>query len=148
MRVLAATLGLGAALLLAGCGTGAVAGKGDVNHGRKLFIEGPKGNPGGACKTCHTLGDAGASGKIGPNLDTTFRFARYAANKGDRFCESTIQNVVLDQIKFPSGNNLEPQYVMPANIFKGQDAIDVAAYVGKVAGVDPAKPVDPAGACS
>jgi hypothetical protein len=72
-----------------------------------------------------------------------------AANKGDRFCQDTIANVVLDQIKFPSHNNLEPQYVMPANLVTGKHAIDVAQYVASVAGIEPgSKPDKQSAACS
>ncbi|MDX6515018.1 MAG: hypothetical protein QOH73_684 [Gaiellaceae bacterium] len=141
MRLVAATLGLGAALVLAGCGgVGSVATKGDVTNGKTLFTKGENGKP--ACASCHTLADAGATGKVGPDLDTTFAFARVAANKGDRFCSDTIANVVLDQIRFPSGNNLEPQYVMPANLVTGKHAVDVARYVASVAGIPPGKKPD------
>jgi cytochrome c2 len=156
VRLVAATLGLGAALALAGCGTGSVAGKGDANHGKTLFSQAQKVDGGSySCAGCHTLADANAFGKIGPNLDTTFAFARITRKTkggkefagGDSFCGNTIENVVLDQIKFPSKNNLEPQLVMPANIFKGQDAVDVAAYVAKVAGLEPGKAGTQAGSC-
>jgi mono/diheme cytochrome c family protein len=131
-RAAVAILGLGATLALAGCGTGSVARGGDVTNGKKLFLNLGPGKP--SCASCHTLAAAGASGKVGPNLDYAFSYARLAANKGDRFDQSTIENVVLDQIRFPSQNNLEPQYVMPANLVKGKDAVDVAAYVASVAG--------------
>ncbi|MDX6481177.1 MAG: hypothetical protein QOG85_1687 [Gaiellaceae bacterium] len=139
MRRAAATLGLGAALVLAGCGgVGEVASKGDVSNGKTQFSAPHKIKSGTfSCASCHTLADAGAAGKIGPDLDTTFAYVREAANKGDRFCEDTIANVVLDQIRFPSHNNLEPQYVMPANIVTGKNAVDVAQYVASVAGVKP-----------
>jgi mono/diheme cytochrome c family protein len=157
VRRAAATFGLGAALLLAGCGaSGSVAKKGDVSNGKAQFTASHKIKSGTySCAACHTLADAGATGKLGPNLDTAFAFARpldqkgYKDNPGDRFCQSTIQNVVLDQIKFPSKNNLEPQYVMPANIVTGKNAEDVAAYVASVAGVTPGKPAGKqATACS
>jgi cytochrome c2 len=128
----AAVLGLGALLAVAGCGTGGVAAGGDTTNGKTLFVKGANGKA--ACGSCHTLADAGSSGKLGPNLDDAFAFARKAANKGDRFEESTIENVVLDQIRFPSQNNLDPKYVMPANLVTGQDADDVSAYVASVAG--------------
>ena len=50
-----------AALLAAGCGTGGKARTGDASHGKQLFSQ--------KCAGCHTLADAGAQGKIGPNLD-------------------------------------------------------------------------------
>jgi cbb3-type cytochrome c oxidase subunit III len=103
-------------LLLAGCGTGGKAQtKGtDVQTGQKLFTQ--------TCGGCHTLAAAGTSGTIGPNLDNAFGPARQQG-----FKQSTIQNVVLDQIRVAAAP-------MPRNLVKGQDAQDVAAYVASVAG--------------
>ena len=97
---------------------------------------------------CHTLAAAGTSGTIGPNLDNAF-----AGDVEQGFPQSAIENVVLDQIRLGSGpiatyttsqdfvqHCLPPHSTkcystpMPANIVKGQDAIDVAAYVASVAG--------------
>ena len=130
MRLIAATLGLGAAFALAGCGSGSVAGKGDVTHGKELFL---KNGSKPACASCHTLADAGSTAKVGPDLDTAFAFARVAANKGDRFCDNTIENVVLDQIRFAQGK-------MPPMLVKGKNAQVVAAYVASVAGTGTAAP--------
>jgi cbb3-type cytochrome c oxidase subunit III len=121
------------ALLAAGCGTGGVASAGgqraDTNNGQKLFSQ--------SCAACHTLQAAGATGTIGPNLDNAF-----AADRKEGYSDSSIENVVLDQIRLGSGplatyttsKKFTPQTPMPANLFKGQDAIDVAAYVASVAG--------------
>jgi mono/diheme cytochrome c family protein len=128
-RAAAAILGAGAVFALAGCGTGSVVAHGDTNHGKELFQA--------KCQACHTLAAANATGTRGPNLDTTFAFVRDAANPGDRFCQDTIANVVRDQIRFPATNNIDPTYVMPADLVKGQDADDVAQYVASVAGVKP-----------
>lgn len=130
-RTAAAILGLGAALALAGCGTGGRVTHGDITHGKQVFLD--------KCQTCHTLADAGSTGTRGPNLDTAFAFMRDAANAGDRFCGSTIENVVRDQIRFPSHNDIPSQYVMPADLVKGRNADDVAAYVASVAGAQPGK---------
>lgn len=106
---------LGVLALLAGCGTGGKASSSaDQQTGATLF----KSNCGG----CHVLAAAGTQGTIGPNLDDAF-----AADKKQGFKESTIQNVVLDQIRLPSAP-------MPKNLVVGQDAQDVAAYVAAVAG--------------
>jgi mono/diheme cytochrome c family protein len=124
-----------AALLVAGCGYGGVASGGqrpDTHSGQQLFTT--------SCGACHTLSAAGTSGTIGPNLDNAF-----AASVKEGYDQSTIENVVLDQIRLGSGpiatyttvkngKGLTPQTPMPANIVKGQDAIDVAAYVASVAG--------------
>jgi cbb3-type cytochrome c oxidase subunit III len=121
-----------AALLAAGCGTGGVASAGqtpDTQNGQQLFTS--------DCGSCHTLSAAGTSGTIGPNLDNAF-----AADVKEGYQQSSIENLVLDQIRLGSGEiatyttnkkfTLQPQ--MPAHIVKGQDAIDVAAYVASVAG--------------
>ena len=61
---LGVAVGLGAAFLAAGCGTGGVAkGHPDVANGQKLFTGAAQ------CAACHTLSAAGSSGTIGPNLD-------------------------------------------------------------------------------
>ena len=120
------------ALLAAGCGTGGVASNGqlpDTQNGQTLFTSN--------CGSCHTLSAAGTSGTIGPNLDNAF-----AADVKEGFSQSSIQNDVLDQIRLGSGQvatyttnkKFTVQQPMPADIVKGQDAIDVAAYVASVAG--------------
>jgi mono/diheme cytochrome c family protein len=68
------------------------------------------------------LAAASAQGTVGPNLDNAF-----AGPKSEKFKQSTIQNVVLDQIR-------EASLPMPPNLVKGQDAVDVAGYVAAVAG--------------
>jgi cbb3-type cytochrome c oxidase subunit III len=126
-------VGLGAALLAAGCGTGGAAkGHPDVANGQKLFAGTAQ------CGACHTLAAAGSSGTIGPNLDDAFR-----SDRQQGFNESTIENVVLDQIRLGSGavSNGTP---MPANLVHGQDALDVAAYVASVAGTGSATTTPPA----
>ena len=122
-------------LLAAGCGTGGVASAGgppDTHSGQQLFTQ--------SCGSCHTLSAAGTSGTIGPNLDNAF-----AADVKQGFSQDSIENLVLDQIRLGSGplatyttdkggKGLTPQTPMPADLVKGQDAIDVAAYVASVAG--------------
>jgi len=121
-----------AALLAAGCGTGGVASAGgppDTSNGQQLFTA--------SCGSCHTLQAAGTTGTIGPNLDNAF-----AASVAQGYPQSSIENLVLDQIRLGSGSvatyttnkKFTSQTPMPANIVKGQDAIDVAAYVASVAG--------------
>lgn len=121
------------ALLAAGCGNGGVARgaqRPDTGHGQQLFSQ--------SCAACHTLQAAGASGTIGPNLDNAF-----AGSRKQGYPSSSIENVVLDQIRlgsgpiatYTNGKKFTSQTTMPANLVKGQDAIDVAAYVASVAGV-------------
>jgi cbb3-type cytochrome c oxidase subunit III len=109
-----------AVLVAAGCGTGGRATGGDTSNGKTLFNQ--------KCAGCHTLADAGAQGKIGPNLDDAF-----APDRKQGFEQSSIQDIVLDQIRFAQGK-------MPPMLVRGQDAQDVAAYVASVAGTGNAKP--------
>jgi len=82
------------------------------------------------CGSCHTLKRAGTTGVTGPNLDQAFARARQ-----DGFGQSTFAGVVYRQILQPArtaqtdpatGKALAP---MPAKLFTGDDAQDVAAYV-------------------
>jgi mono/diheme cytochrome c family protein len=100
-----------------GCGTGGPAEGGNATQGQKLFLSE------GKCGGCHTMKAAPSSGQIGPNLDDAFR-----QDKVEGYEESTIENVVLDQIRFPRNGS-----VMPADLLEGQDAVDVAAFVAKCA---------------
>ena len=121
---------LAASLLAAGCGTGGRASKHfDVTNGKKLFTSSAQ------CAACHTLADAGSTSTIGPNLDDAF-----AGDRAQHFKQSTIQNIVLDQIRLGSGplstgkSKTDEGTQMPADLVTGQDAQDVAAYVASVAG--------------
>ena len=108
----------------AGCGSGSVGfseGKGDQAHGKELFIK--------SCGSCHTLAAAGTKGQIGPNLDYAFLQSRE-----DGLGESTFVQVVRGQIAYPVVKPSTGAPGMPADILEGQDADDVASYVGSVAG--------------
>jgi len=127
-------LGLAAALGLAACGdtVGYSNGTGDKIRGKELFTKG--------CGSCHTLADAGTTGKIGPNLDYAFVQSRI-----DGLGEETILQVVRGQIAYPVTTPSTGAPGMPANIYEGQDAEDVASYVASVAGLDAeGNPIDPA----
>jgi mono/diheme cytochrome c family protein len=75
--------------------------------GRKVFAQN--------CSTCHTLGGANASGKVGPNLD------ELRPPKG----------LVLNAIE---QGRARGQGQMPAGLVTGKDAQNVAAFVAAVAG--------------
>jgi mono/diheme cytochrome c family protein len=120
-RALSGALLAGLVFAAAGCGTGGPAKGGDANQGKKLFLSA------GRCGGCHTLKDAGSKGEVGPNLDDAFRRSRE-----EGFKQSTIQNVVLDQIRFPTTGS-----GMPKNLVEGQDAENVAAYVARCAAANP-----------
>jgi cbb3-type cytochrome c oxidase subunit III len=116
-----------AVAVLPACGTGGLAsGRGDQDNGRKLFQS--------KCGGCHTLAAAGTQGTVGPNLDDSFAQAR-----AEGFEETAIREIVHEQIKYPgqfdTGNESdELQANMPANLVRGEDAEDVATYVGANAG--------------
>ena len=127
-------LGLVAALGLAACGdtVGYSNGTGDKIRGKELFTKG--------CGSCHMLADAGTTGKIGPNLDYAFVQSRI-----DGLGEDTILQVVRGQIAYPVTTPSTGAPGMPANIYEGQDAEDVASYVASVAGLDAeGNPINPA----
>jgi mono/diheme cytochrome c family protein len=116
-------------LAAAGCGSGVgktVSANGDKARGKELFIHGEAGRP--ACATCHTLAEAKATGKVGPDLDATFR-----PDKAQGIKEETIRQVVADQIRFP-GNYGVKGPTMPKNLVTGAGVDDVASYVAFVAG--------------
>ena len=133
-------LALLAALGLAACGdtVGYSEGTGDRIRGKELFVQG--------CGSCHALSDAGTTGTIGPDLDYAFVQSRI-----DVLGEETIQQVVRGQIAYPVTDPPTDAPGMPADIFEGQDAEDVASYVASVAGLgengepfDPSSPPEPA----
>jgi cytochrome c2 len=116
-------------LAFTGCSSGVgttVSGNTDKAHGKELFINGENGQP--ACGTCHTLAEAKTQGKVGPDLDAAFR-----PDRKQGFQESTIRQVVADQIRFPGNYGVEGP-TMPKNLVTGSGVDDVAAYVAYVAG--------------
>ncbi len=123
-RLLAAAVLAGAlAATAAGCGTSSA----DEERGRLLFIEN--------CGNCHTLAQAGSSGTQGPDLDEAFAAARESGQTS-----STIAGITEGQIDNPRPSTANPAVSMPPDILTGQDAKDVAAYVGEWAGVPGAEP--------
>jgi hypothetical protein len=128
-------LALGAVMLAtAGCGAVARVTSGNPGQGRTIFIA--------KCGSCHTLAQAKTQGTIGPNLDDAF-----ASVKQQKFDLSTIVDVVRGQIAYPDsrpgtvctrgvkskvgkGLSCTSSQGMTANLVHGQDARDVAVYVG------------------
>ena len=114
-------------LAASGCGSGvgvAVSGSPDKSRGKELFINGENGKA--ACAACHTLAEANAVGKVGPNLDASF-----TPSYKQGFKESTVRQVVADQIKF-AGNYGQTGPTMPKNLVTGAGVDEVAAYVAYV----------------
>jgi len=96
----------------------------DLSNGKAQFVE--------KCGQCHVLARAGTAGTQGPSLDAAFQAA--LAEGIDR---DTVKGVVQDQIAHPRRGS-----VMPADLVEGEDATDVASYVGYAA----ARPGDDGGA--
>ncbi len=101
-----------AAALSVGCGSEAPP---DQARGKELFTQ--------RCGACHILQNAGTKGVQGPNLDLAFQ-----QSIRDGLGRSTIAGVVENQIDLPQGSQ------MPADIYKGDDAAAVAAYVASAIG--------------
>jgi len=104
-------------VILAGCSAKGGGSNADPVKGKQLFVQ--------HCGSCHVLARAGTKGTTGPDLDAAFARARQ-----DGFGSPAIRGIVDKQILFPNREG-----VMPANLVTGQDAEDVAAYVGRSAAV-------------
>ena len=79
----------------------------DMQNGRELFND--------KCATCHTLSDAGAVGRVGPDLDVL----------------APTAGLTVNAIK---EGRARGQGQMPAQLLEGEDAKHVAEYVEEVAG--------------
>jgi mono/diheme cytochrome c family protein len=79
----------------------------DLKEGRELFAQ--------RCATCHTLEDAGAVGRVGPDLDVLAPAA------------GLTENAIKEGRARGMGQ-------MPAQLFDGEDAKHVAEYIAEVAG--------------
>ncbi len=79
----------------------------DLVDGRELFAD--------KCATCHTLDDAGAVGRVGPDLDVLAPTAGLTVN------------AILE-------GRARGQGQMPAQLLDGEDAKHVAEYIAEVAG--------------
>jgi mono/diheme cytochrome c family protein len=91
----------------------------DLVTGKQLFVS--------KCGACHTLSHANTTGTVGPNLDVAFR-----QDRADGIKSASIEGLVATWIQYPNANP-DSGAVMPAMLYKGQDAQNVAAYVAAVA---------------
>jgi len=89
----------------------------NIVAGKELFVA--------KCGACHTLRRAGTTTDIGPNLDDAF-----AQDRADGVKSASIEGLVNYWIQYP-----DTEGVMPADLYKGQQAQNVAAYVAAVAAV-------------
>jgi uncharacterized cupredoxin-like copper-binding protein len=105
---------LATAMLAVGAGCGGDS-PDDTARGKELFTQ--------RCGACHILQNAGTKGVQGPNLDLAFQ-----ESVDNGLGRSTIAGVVRNQIDLPMGSQ------MPADLYEGQDARDVAAYVAQAIG--------------
>jgi mono/diheme cytochrome c family protein len=87
-------------------------------RGREIFGE--------RCGLCHTLSAANAVGKVGPNLDQI--------QPTEQLVLHTIQNGCLQNPPKGSQEACLGEGNMPADVVQGQDAVDVAKFVARVAG--------------
>lgn len=106
--------GTAAIVALAGCSAKDSTSSADVVSGKKLFVQN--------CGSCHVLARAGTKGVTGPNLDHAF-----ANPVAEGFGETAIRGMVRQQIDLAREGG-----TMPADLVKGDDAKDVAAYVASV----------------
>ena len=81
--------------------------EGDPVAGKEIFLGAS------ACGGCHTLGDAGTTGQVGPNLDDAMPSA----------------DLVVDRVT--NGQGVMPSF---SGTLTPQQIADVAAYVSSVAG--------------
>jgi plastocyanin len=89
----------------------------DLANGKTEFVN--------KCGSCHALARADTKGTQGPSLDAAFRTPR-----ADGMTAETVQGVVVRQIAHPRRGS-----IMPKDLVTGDDADDVAAYVGYAAGI-------------
>ena len=83
--------------------------------GRELFSH--------TCTVCHTLAAVKSVGRIGPNLDV--RVGEELSTPAAR--KALVENAILEGRAEGLGN-------MPAMLYQGKEAEDVAAFVAAVAG--------------
>jgi mono/diheme cytochrome c family protein len=89
----------------------------NIVAGKALFVA--------KCGACHTLRRAGTATDIGPNLDDAFR-----QDRADGVKSASIEGLINYWIQYP-----DTEGVMPAGLYTGQQAQNVAAYVAAVAAV-------------
>lgn len=87
----------------------------EQEKGRELFAK--------TCYVCHTLAATKSVGRIGPNLDV--RVGEEVPTEAAR--KALVLSAILEGRAIGKGN-------MPADIYQGKEAEDVASFVAAVAG--------------
>jgi mono/diheme cytochrome c family protein len=87
----------------------------EETKGRELFAH--------TCYVCHTLAAVKSVGRIGPNLDVLV--GKEIPNEAER--RAFVLSTILEGEAHGQGN-------MPADLFEGKEAEDVASFVAAVAG--------------
>ena len=87
----------------------------DQVKGRELFAQ--------KCASCHTLAAVNSVGRIGPNLDV--HIGQEIPSEAAR--RALVLNTILEGRAIGKGN-------MPAGLYEGKEAEDVASFVAAVAG--------------
>jgi cytochrome c551 len=99
----------------AGVAVGGVRLTASEQRGRELFAR--------ACSVCHTLAAAKAVGRVGPNLDV--RVGEDISTEAGR--RALVENAILEGRARGLGQ-------MPAQLYQGREAKEVAEFVAAVAG--------------
>jgi len=86
----------------------------EEEKGRELFAH--------TCVVCHTLGAVKSVGHIGPNLDV--RVGEIPTEAGRK---ALVLNAILEGRALGRGD-------MPADLYQGKEAEDIASFVAAVAG--------------
>jgi cytochrome c551/c552 len=134
MRGLIAALAAVVLMVSAGCGSSggdkvAEPTSVDIAHGRVLFQTGPPGKEG--CELCHTLAAAKAHGPFGPDLDVEANEYRTQLGLDEQQIRDAVRKQIAEAV---CASPTEAGRCMPKNLFTGDDANDVAAFVARCAG--------------
>lgn len=115
-RATATVVGLAAALSFSACSVKER--EPDQIAGKQAFTQ--------KCGSCHVLSRAQTKGVTGPNLDEAFR-----QSLKDGLGDDSIRGVVRGWIDNPSLAGVAGSGLMPADLAKGEEADDIAAYVAE-----------------
>jgi len=121
----------GVALLLAGCGSGQEVGPfpggvipkaltGNPTAGKAVFAS-------SGCAACHTFKPAGATGKIGPDLDNLAAYAQKAGQALTDFTRSAIASPPAAYVPPPFPTNVMPTTF--GSSLKPQQLADLVAFL-------------------